>query len=136
MIRYVKTPTAAIVLTAAFLMALSAAMPSYALDVGPCTDDFNTYCGDVTPGGGRLVQCYEQNKNKMSADCIGWAETAKANAQALGAVCADMLNARCQSEQGDPFSQIDCLQSNYIDLKPTCVQKLNQFKGQYPKPIK
>ena len=133
--RFIYAASLVRVMTVAVLVLLSAAVSASALNVGPCTDDFNQYCSDVTPGGGRLVQCYEQNKNKMTADCVGWAESAKVSGQALRAACADMLDARCQSEQGDPFASIDCLQSNDVDLTPKCVQKLNEFKGRYPKPI-
>lgn len=125
-----------VITAAAALMMLPAAMPAQTQQLNPCTDDFKTHCGGVTPGGGRMVKCYEENKSKMSADCIGWAETLKSGGQALKAACDDMLQARCRSEEGDPFAQIDCLQSNYIDLKPKCVQKLNEFKGRYPKPVR
>ena len=97
-----------------------------------CADDLAKYCGDVEPGGGRLVQCYEQNK--MSAGCIAWAEEAKANAATLKAACADIIDDRCDFEKGDPLEMLDCLQSNYVDLPPKCLKKLNEFKSLYPQP--
>jgi len=123
------------VLAGVVLMAYPEGMPAYALEIGPCTDDFKQYCGDVTPGGGRLVRCYEERKGKMSADCVGWVETAKANAKVLQAACSKELDARCNSEKGDLFETLDCLQSNYIDLSMGCREKLNAFKGRYPKPL-
>jgi hypothetical protein len=120
---------------AAVLMAHSQGMLAYAQDMGPCTGDFKQYCGDVTPGGGRLIRCYEERKGKMSAGCIGWAEAAKANAKVLQAACAKELESGCDSAKGDPFGTIDCLQSKYIDLSLSCRQKLNEFKGRYPKPV-
>jgi hypothetical protein len=135
MIRFFKTVTMVIVVLAAVLMALPEARPAYALDVGPCTNDFQQYCSDVTPGGGRLVRCYEERKDKMSIECIGWAEGAKANAAALKAACAKEIDAGCNFWQGDPFGSIDCLQSNYINLSMGCRVQLNEFKGRYPKPL-
>jgi hypothetical protein len=41
----------------------------------PCTEDMKN-CGDVTKGGG-LLQCYEANKDKVSAGRKAWAEMAK-----------------------------------------------------------
>ena len=111
------------------------AMTAYAQEYRPCADDFKQYCSDVTPGGGRLLRCYEDNKNKMSANCIGWAEGVKSNAGALKDACAKELDARCNSEKGDPLRSIDCLQSNYIDLSMRCREMLNSFKGRYPKPV-
>jgi hypothetical protein len=132
--RYVFALSVAGALAAA-LMALPQGMPVYAQDMGPCTEDFKQYCGDVTPGGGRLIRCYEERKGKMSAGCIGWAEAAKANAKVLQAACAKELESGCDSVKGDPFGTIDCLQSKYIDLSLGCREKLNEFKGRYPKPV-
>jgi hypothetical protein len=119
----------------AVLGLLSAAAPARALDIGPCTADFKQYCGHITPGGGRMVPCYEENKTKMSQECRSWAEGAKMNAQPLRAACSDVLANRCRSEEGDPFALLDCLQSNYIDLPVKCRDLLNEFKGRYPKPV-
>ena len=123
------------VLAVAIFMMFPAVMTASAQEYRPCADDFKQYCGDVTPGGGRLVQCYEQNKSKMSADCVGWAEGIKSNAAAVKDACAKELDARCTSEKGDPFRTLDCLQSNYIDLSMRCREMLNSFKGRYPKPV-
>jgi hypothetical protein len=34
-----------------------------------CRDDLKTFCSDVKPGEGRLIQCIEKNKEKISARC-------------------------------------------------------------------
>lgn len=117
------------------LMMLLTALPSFGQTPNPCAGDFAKYCSDVTPGGGRLVRCYEQNKDKMSAACVGWAEGAKANADILKTACADMIDARCDSEKGDPLAMLNCLQSNYVDLSVDCRVKLNAFKEMYPQPV-
>ena len=135
MIRFIRVGTMALAVAAVVLMVLPAVMPANALELGPCTDDFKQYCGDVMPGGGRLARCYEERKARMSADCVGWAEALKANASALRAACAKEQDARCNSEKGDLFESLDCLQSNYIDLSMNCRVKLNEFKGRYPKPV-
>jgi hypothetical protein len=123
------------VLAAVALMMLSSAVPASAQQTNPCANDFKQYCSDVTPGGGRLVQCYEQNKNQMSADCIGWMEWVKADAAPVKKTCADMINSRCADVKGDPLAMLNCLQSNYIDLTVDCRNQLNQFKGMYPMPV-
>jgi hypothetical protein len=124
-----------IVPAAVVLIMLPEVTPGCAQELNPCTKDFKKYCSDVTPGGGRLVRCYEEKKDKMSAACVSWAESAKANADTVQAACADMINARCISEKGDPFRMLDCLQSNYSDLSMECRVKLNEFKYRYPKPV-
>jgi hypothetical protein len=133
--RFLKMVSAMIVAAAAILLVLPEARSAFALDVGPCTDDFAKYCSDVTSGSGRLVRCYEERKDKMSAACIGWAEAAKANAAVLREACAKELEMGCASVKGDPFGTIDCLQSKYIDLSMKCRERLNEFRGRYPKPV-
>jgi len=34
-----------------------------------CRDDLKTYCADIKPGEGRLIQCIEKNKEKISGRC-------------------------------------------------------------------
>jgi Cysteine rich repeat len=34
-----------------------------------CRDDLKTYCSGVEPGEGRLVDCIEKNKEKVSSRC-------------------------------------------------------------------
>ncbi len=120
---------------AAAVLVLPAAMPAHAQELNPCANDFKQYCASVTPGGGRLVRCYEENKDKMSTDCRAWAESAKINAGKLKEACSKEIDARCNSEKGDPLEMLDCLQSNYIDLSMECRVRLNEFKGRYPKPV-
>ena len=133
--RFLIAVTTVFSAAATVLVLLPGAMPAYAQEINPCTKDFKEICSDVTPGSGRLVRCYEERKDKMSAACKGWAETAKANSSVLAAACSKELEARCNSERGDPFGTLDCLQSNYIDLSMECRVRLNEFKGRYPKPV-
>jgi len=123
------------VFAVAVLVMLSAALPVFAQSINPCTEDMKTVCGDITKGGGRLLRCYEERKDKISTDCRAWVEGAKANADALKKVCSKEIDARCNFEKGDPLEMLDCLQSNYIDLSMGCRERLNEFKGRYPKPL-
>lgn len=34
-----------------------------------CRDDLKAYCSDIAPGEGRLVQCLDKNKEKISDRC-------------------------------------------------------------------
>jgi Cysteine rich repeat len=34
-----------------------------------CGQDFRAYCGDVPPGGGRIVGCLEANSQNLSRQC-------------------------------------------------------------------
>ncbi len=36
-----------------------------------CRDDLKSYCSGVQPGEGRIMECMEQNKDKLSERCRG-----------------------------------------------------------------
>jgi hypothetical protein len=134
--RFISAVSMVIVMTAAFLTLFSVALPALAQEANPCAKDFEKYCSHVTPGGGRLVQCYEQYKDSMSADCRAWADGAKANAAALKEACSKEIDARCNIEKGDPLGMLNCLQGNYVSLSSECIATLNKFKWRYPQPVR
>ncbi len=35
-----------------------------------CSNEIETYCSAVTPGGGRLVSCAKAHEDKLSSDCV------------------------------------------------------------------
>ena len=37
--------------------------------VNKCQDDLETYCKDIEPGEGRLLECLKSNEDKVSASC-------------------------------------------------------------------
>jgi len=122
-------------LAGALIMVLIAALPAFAQSASPCAKDIKEICGSETPGGGRLLRCYEANKDKFSAGCKAWAEAAKMHGATVKNACAATIDARCNFEKGDPLEMLECLQSNYIDLTVECRERLNEFKGRYPKPV-
>ena len=125
------------VLSAAFFMVmLGAVLPAFAQSTSPCAADLKEFCGRDTPGGGRMLKCYEEQKSKFSADCRTWAENAKSHAAIVKEACAKTLESRCNSVQGDPLATLECLQSNYVDLTVPCREKLNTFKSFHPMPVK
>jgi hypothetical protein len=40
-----------------------------------CATDLRTYCAEVRPGGGRLMQCARTHEVELSADCRAVLET-------------------------------------------------------------
>ncbi len=134
--RSISEVSMVIVMTLMALLVLSAALPAFAQEASPCAKDFAQYCGHITPGGGRLVRCYEEYKDSMSAACRAWAEGAKANAATLKEACSKEIDARCNIEKGDPLAMLGCLQGNYVSLSSECVAALNKFKWRYPQPVR
>jgi hypothetical protein len=108
MLRFISAVSIVMAMTTAVLMPLSAASPAFAQEANPCAKDFAQYCSHLTPGGGRLAQCYEQYKASMSAACRAWAEEVKASAAVLKDACSKEIDWRCNVEKGDPFGMLNC----------------------------
>ena len=48
---------------------LERAVNALAFTANECRDDLKTYCSEVKPGEGRLFQCLDKNKDKISGRC-------------------------------------------------------------------
>jgi hypothetical protein len=48
---------------------LERAVNALAFAADECRDDLKTYCSDIKPGGGRLLQCIDKNSAKVSSRC-------------------------------------------------------------------
>jgi hypothetical protein len=48
---------------------LQRAVEALSYTAAECRDDLKTYCSDVQPGEGRLLQCLDKNKDKISKRC-------------------------------------------------------------------
>ena len=48
---------------------LQRAVEALSYAANECRDDLRTYCSDIKPGGGRLVDCLDKNQDKISARC-------------------------------------------------------------------
>jgi hypothetical protein len=131
--KWVMVMAAAVV---SVLALISGPVVSNAQSGNPCDEDMRTVCSDVTQGGGRLLSCYEQRKDKISVQCKAWVEAAKANAEVAKKACAKEIETGCSTEKGDPLEMLDCLQGHYLDLSKQCMEQLNQFKYRYPPPVK
>ena len=48
---------------------LDRALSALSYVVNECRDDLKTYCSDIQPGEGRLLQCMDRNYAKVSGRC-------------------------------------------------------------------
>jgi hypothetical protein len=48
---------------------LDRALTAMSLVANECRDDFKSYCNDIQPGEGRLLQCIDRNYAKVSRRC-------------------------------------------------------------------
>ena len=126
---------AVMVLAAAVVTIFLPALPTAAQTKHPCSKDFEQHCSHVSPGGGRLLSCYKERKDKMSAACQAWAERLLANAAVLKEGCSKDIDSYCNFEKGDPLEMLGCLQGKYLNLTPECNEALSTFRWRYPKHV-
>lgn len=117
------------------VLMLLTALPVTADQNRPCAEDMKKYCTGITPGGSRLLKCYEEQKKNMSPECVAWAELLKKNAAEVKTACSAEIDASCNFSKGDPLQMIDCIQANYTRLSPRCADTLNEFKYYHPVPV-
>ncbi len=48
---------------------LDRTLTTLAYAVGECRDDLKTYCSEIKPGEGRLLDCLDSNESKISNRC-------------------------------------------------------------------
>jgi hypothetical protein len=102
----------------------------------PCTDEIQTYCTDVKPGGGRILQCLKTNEAKLSPACTRRVnELQGAVSGPLGA-CRDDWAALCYHPRAstDRQSMLQCLQANRANVSAGCKKALQSMSGTRQQP--
>jgi hypothetical protein len=97
----------------------------------PCTAEVRTFCADVQPGGGRILQCLKTHEAKLSPACAQRAsELQGAVSGPLGA-CRDDYAALCYHPRASTSRQemIQCLQTHQAKLSAGCQKALQIVSG-------
>ncbi|MGE5256509.1 MAG: cysteine rich repeat-containing protein [Hyphomicrobiales bacterium] len=105
-------------------MVLATGAPAEAQTKNPCAGDIAKYCKDVTPGGGRLVQCLKQHESELSAECKAGQEKAREKAKEAHEACADDVQKLCKDVVPGGGRIVRCLKDNSKSLSPECRDKL------------
>lgn len=99
-----------------------------------CDEDLRNYCGNVTPGEGRLLLCLEAHEDKISAKCdYSLFEAARNLDQALGSVaetadaCWNDIEKYCANMPPGGGHIIQCLFGKKEALAPTCRSRLGKL---------
>jgi hypothetical protein len=92
-----------------------------------CKVELDTYCKDVTPGGGRILACLHAYSDKLSDTCKASVQDATGQIKALGAAvsfvgdeCAADLQAFCKDVPAGEGRLMNCLDANDDKLSNRC----------------
>ncbi len=92
-----------------------------------CSQEIESYCSSVTPGGGRLVSCAKAHEDKLSAQCIQainragyWVNYLASTLTYVASQCeADALKYCPDVEIGEE-RVLNCLAENQSNLSKYC----------------
>ena len=94
---------------------------------GNCKVELDTYCKDVTPGGGRILACLHAYSDKLSDACRETIMDATGQIKALAAAlsyvkeeCAEDLQQFCKDVPAGEGRVMNCLDSNDDKLSRRC----------------
>jgi len=95
-----------------------------------CAGDRERFCGDVPPGGGRLMVCLRQHAADLSPGCrhaLGLTEKKPASAESGAATaCREDAMKLCSSAVGNKAKMKSCLQAHAAELSDGCKTALIQ----------
>jgi len=97
----------------------------------PCAVEILTYCIDVPPGGGRIMQCLKTNEGKLSMACAERLhDLQEALSGPLGA-CQDDWLAYCYQPPTSPEQEdmIQCLETFHRQVSSACQKALQEAGG-------
>ncbi len=97
----------------------------------PCTEEIRTFCADVQPGGGRILQCLKNNAAKLSPACTGRVNDLQVMVSGPLGACRDDWAALCYHPKAstDRQSMLQCLQANRAKVSAGCQKALREGTG-------
>jgi Cysteine rich repeat len=101
-----------------------------------CADDIKKYCGDVTPGEGRMIYCMQAHEDKISSKCAFDLEEAATDVQLSVDNLKDAITA-CHAEITGVCGKIlpgqgriaACLIANKSTASKSCVDALVKIEA-------
>ena len=92
-----------------------------------CSNELQSYCSNVTPGGGRLVSCAKAHVDKLSPECISainragyWVQFLASTLQYVVTQCAADALKFCPDVELGEERVLNCLASNRAELSKYC----------------
>ncbi|MBJ7534673.1 PRC-barrel domain-containing protein [Rhodomicrobium vannielii ATCC 17100] len=96
-----------------------------------CGDDIDRFCGDVTPGRGRIAACMEAYSDQLSRRCRFTLRRVSGYMQTAVRDVADSCRAAIRTQCGDAENRDACIGQKVSSLPPSC-QMIVAAARQYP----
>ncbi|WP_127077431.1 PRC-barrel domain-containing protein [Rhodomicrobium lacus] len=96
-----------------------------------CGDDIDRFCGEVTPGRGRIASCMEAYSDQLSRRCRFTLRRVSRSIQTAVRDVADSCRAAIRTQCGDAENRDACMGQKVSSLPPSC-QMIVAAAKQYP----
>ena len=107
--------------------------PAGAAEEMPCTQEIQTWCADVQPGGGRLLACLKAHEATLSPACMQRMQDFATTLSGPLGVCRDDWVAYCYHPRGaQGETALQCLQANQAQVSAGCHKALEGVGGKRP----
>jgi hypothetical protein len=92
----------------------------------PCAEETRTFCADVQPGGGRILQCLKANEGKLSQACTHRIQDLQTMVGGPLGACRDDWVANCYHPRASTSRQavVQCLQAHQAKVSAGCQKAL------------
>jgi Tfp pilus assembly protein PilX len=87
---------------------------------GACGEEIEQFCGDVTPGGGRIASCMDAYSDQVSRSCQSALRKAVNRVQQAVANITDTCMSAVQQQCGDADNMKQCLQQKNASFPQSC----------------
>ena len=101
----------------------------------PCTAEIRSFCADVQPGQGRIIQCLRQHEAQLSPACMKRIDDLLVTADTpWGRACRDDWAAFCYHPRASTERQemLQCLQANRAKVSAGCKKALDDATATRP----
>jgi cysteine rich repeat protein len=110
---------------------IQALCPNITPGPGSFRDCLKSLCPNVTPGPGSFVDCLEQNAAKLSPACQTRLSQMKAKIAAWQQACQGDVQKFCSDVSPGHGNVIKCLHQHRADLSQSCQDQLAEHRGHH-----
>lgn len=94
-----------------------------------CKADYETFCRDVIPGGGRIVKCLRDNAAKLRERCRAAVAEDAAARRGMREACVADYQKFCGSVTPGGGAIVKCLRQHEGELEPGCRKAVGAAGG-------
>lgn len=114
------------VMAAILYLPLSVDMSAIAQGKGACAGDVQTFCSEVQPGQGRIVQCLKQNIESLSQGCKDRILEVAEQVAGANQACEEDIFTLCPGVPSGGGQVAQCLKANQAMLSPQCAAAMSK----------